>query len=257
MSKTKTSGAKSTNLAVAAAFGVLASSTASADVLISGAATIDLDANEWLNNTTAQHVFTGVFLKTELDTLTAQDIVDTPIASPSTTGIVFDMYTNDAPTGLAGRDPQNTDFDYNGIDPTTSVGGTIGLAGVWKTGGNFTGALVQGDFDLKYDSNRIGDANIADGNSSGWFLTNNTSFPQPVYDLGGVTTTTATDSFSLSGDMLFSSAFVAGFAGATVGQDMGDISVTVSTVPIPAAVWLFGTGMLGLIGAGRRKMGAA
>ena len=31
----------------------------------------------------------------------------------------------------------------------------------------------------------------------------------------------------------------------------------VSTVPVPAAVWLFGSGLVGLIGFGRRKMAAA
>ena len=30
-------------------------------------------------------------------------------------------------------------------------------------------------------------------------------------------------------------------------------SVSVSTVPIPAAVWLFGSGLLGLVGMARRK----
>jgi len=33
----------------------------------------------------------------------------------------------------------------------------------------------------------------------------------------------------------------------------GSISPVVSTVPIPAAVWLFGSGLLGLVGVARRK----
>jgi hypothetical protein len=33
--------------------------------------------------------------------------------------------------------------------------------------------------------------------------------------------------------------------------------LSVSSVPLPAAVWLFGSGLLGLIGVGRRKAAAA
>jgi predicted extracellular nuclease len=35
----------------------------------------------------------------------------------------------------------------------------------------------------------------------------------------------------------------------------GDCSVSVSPVPVPAAVWLFGTGLVGLIGMARRQSG--
>jgi hypothetical protein len=37
----------------------------------------------------------------------------------------------------------------------------------------------------------------------------------------------------------------------------GVISVTNSAVPVPAAVWLFGSGLLGLLGIGRRRVAAA
>jgi hypothetical protein len=36
----------------------------------------------------------------------------------------------------------------------------------------------------------------------------------------------------------------------------GDVGVAVSTVPAPAAAWLFGTGLLGLAGVTRRKTAA-
>ena len=35
----------------------------------------------------------------------------------------------------------------------------------------------------------------------------------------------------------------------------GDCSISVSAVPVPAAVWLFGSGLLGLIGISRRRPG--
>lgn len=53
-------------------------------------------------------------------------------------------------------------------------------------------------------------------------------------------------------------AFVAGGALASFGNQV-PLTLTVndasiSAVPIPAAVWLFGSGIVGLIGASRRKM---
>ena len=41
--------------------------------------------------------------------------------------------------------------------------------------------------------------------------------------------------------------------GAFIQKKYGDIGIVVNPVPIPAAVWLFGSGLIGLIGAVRRK----
>jgi hypothetical protein len=37
--------------------------------------------------------------------------------------------------------------------------------------------------------------------------------------------------------------------------EIGTLTVAVQTVPLPAALWLFGSGLLGLIGIARRKAG--
>ena len=42
-----------------------------------------------------------------------------------------------------------------------------------------------------------------------------------------------------------------GLSGDTIGVD--DIVFANTTVPVPAAVWLFGSGLIGLIGVARRK----
>jgi hypothetical protein len=47
-----------------------------------------------------------------------------------------------------------------------------------------------------------------------------------------------------------------GSGGGLAGGDrvgLGEIAFSVSEIPIPAAVWLFGSGLLGLIGMARRK----
>lgn len=41
--------------------------------------------------------------------------------------------------------------------------------------------------------------------------------------------------------------------GAFIQKKYGDIGVVVNPVPVPAAVWLFGSGLIGLIGVARRK----
>ena len=40
------------------------------------------------------------------------------------------------------------------------------------------------------------------------------------------------------------------------GKDLSHISAYTKVVPVPAAVWLFGSGLLGLVGIARRKKAA-
>jgi len=48
--------------------------------------------------------------------------------------------------------------------------------------------------------------------------------------------------------------FAAGFAGWTAQWDLHGVMDPIHTaVPVPAAVWLFGSGLLGLVGVARRK----
>lgn len=250
----KTPKTKPLNLAAASlltVIGLTTSSVATATVLQSGLATIDLDPAAWLS--LKSQTVTAVFNKTDMDTMDTPALLAAPLGSPSTTGLPFEMYTSNAPTGLAGRGPVNTTFDYNGTDATTSIG-TIGLAGAWKTNSTvFTGQLIFGDFSLHYDAARVG-VN-AGGTSSGWTLTNHVSFAASTADLANVTLVNGTDGFTLSGDIALN-AGSAGFLGGTAGQDVGDFSVTVSSVPVPAAVWLFGSGLVGLVGFGRKKKAA-
>jgi len=44
------------------------------------------------------------------------------------------------------------------------------------------------------------------------------------------------------------------YSGKQYGFDHASINGTVSTVPVPAAIWLFGSGLLGLIGLAKKKV---
>lgn len=47
--------------------------------------------------------------------------------------------------------------------------------------------------------------------------------------------------------------FNTNIGGASTQVEIREVEFTISTVPVPAAVWLFGSGLLGLIGVARRK----
>lgn len=55
---------------------------------------------------------------------------------------------------------------------------------------------------------------------------------------------------SLSGNGFDTTSVVWGFSGNTIGSSY---SMTITAVPVPAAIWLFGSGLFGLVGLARRK----
>lgn len=59
----------------------------------------------------------------------------------------------------------------------------------------------------------------------------------------------------LGSPVLFSDSPAKGFTLASTGALTYGQAAAVSEVPLPAAAWLFGSGLLGLIGIGRRKQG--
>lgn len=62
----------------------------------------------------------------------------------------------------------------------------------------------------------------------------------------------------LSGDLLWTSGFgYAGLLGANTSTVVGSFNLAPSAVPVPAAVWLFGSGLIGLLGVTRKKSAVA
>jgi hypothetical protein len=60
-----------------------------------------------------------------------------------------------------------------------------------------------------------------------------------------------TAGFSMVDDPAAGGWFDLGFGDAT--PSFGGASTSISAIPVPAAVWLFGSGLLGLVGVARRK----
>jgi len=77
----------------------------------------------------------------------------------------------------------------------------------------------------------------------------------------GLTYTTHGDESVLTFHALANQTYTLYLGGNEVGGagfgDIGGYSVNVSAVPVPAAAWLFGTGLIGLVSMGRRKLAIA
>jgi len=163
-----------------------------------------------------------------------------------------------SPTGsnpsnqVGGRHVQGTSPTF-AIDSTNLSGvtgtqlGITGIQGFYIP--NFGSHVTAGDFSLAYNPSET---------ASGWYIQNNFAFGLITYDLANlVLTVTDANDWKLSGDLLFASDYagmIYGQTGANVGTfNLGVGSYAVSAVPVPAAVWLFGTGLTGLLASSRRK----
>ncbi|MFA7593625.1 MAG: VPLPA-CTERM sorting domain-containing protein [Thiohalobacteraceae bacterium] len=169
----------------------------------------------------------------------------------------------------------------NYLQVTISDGATIGDIDftVDVLSANFPGPLLSNfgmqTFSFNYDNSlSISTANIQDVDPATWNITEDANagggFGKFEFELSGTgATRTTLLTFTISGvtgDTLssyaigstlnpssgeFFAAHVADFAmtnGATSAQFAGS-----TPVPVPAALWLFGSGLLGLVGISRRK----
>ncbi len=180
------------------------------------------------------------------------DVVNTNIVPGNgeipATGLVYNV-TGSTVTNPAGRAIQATNFTYDPSNLTGTATGQIGLGGVLRFMGNFGGIFATGDYALKYDATRVGNA----AGGSGWYLLNNYGFPVPGWDLTDITASSDPFSLSLSGTLKWSPEVTnAFFHSSDISKSMGTFTF-VSPVPLPAAAWLFGSGVIGLAGLARRR----
>lgn len=169
------------------------------------------------------------------------------------------MPTAPNPTGQAtGRHVMGTTAGFS-LD-TSSLGGVAGeqlgmtgIEGFYLPNYNGGGRIINGDFSLQYDTTRQTDGR------SGWYLANNISFTMAIYDLANLSLThTPGDSanWQLTGDVLMSPENASMLLGSAY-TDVGNFSLGVGSyaapVPVPAAAWLFGSGVMWMFGLARRR----
>jgi hypothetical protein len=179
----------------------------------------------------------------------------------------FDLTTFDFDiTSIAGTSPYIASGTSNGI------GWSISPTGYWLsrtvTNGTFHFSALpvatdnlhaSGDYTITFDS-KVGSLLVALGNND---FTDSINFGLTASDSTGVTFsgTQVVLNNSSGGLVLFeniNSLSIQNFNtnGITDGYDLAFHAVSavpVPAVPVPAAVWLFGSGLIGLAGAARRK----
>lgn len=150
-------------------------------------------------------------------------------------------------TNLAGNNSQPTNFSYDPSDPAVTATGAVGFGGLMRFRGTWAAPdypssyFSFGEFTLEFD------AQDAVNGASGWSLWNHVSFPSRSFDLYNVTTVAGANSLILSGDFRFSENTTnAFFSPDDLGKDMGNFTIQLTSVPLPAAAWLFGFGLTGL-----------
>lgn len=211
-----------------------------------------------------EYYVANFFPKAVADTYsTIADIITVPTntyPAPQTLEYVVnpaDLTGTGIPTGAGGRGNRPTTLNWDAsqdalVDSSTfAASGQIGLNGVVMTRGSFTGTLTSGDYTFEYDASRN------DGVNSGWTLWNHTSFRTSTYDARNISVTTNGDELIMTGELWWSAnmtAFLFGGDGSNSAGKAADFTlISPAVVPVPAAVWLFGSGLVGLLAGARRK----
>lgn len=148
--------------------------------------------------------------------------------------------TNSYPlSGPYGRTEQATTMELSdGIQSSEQ----IGLSGGWLlTSPGGSGTLTPYDFNLKKTA---GTWNIQTYDNAFSF--------QNFLKLTDVTESIVGGELYLSGNLKWTGLW-ATLVGANTNTVVGTFNLAPAAVPVPAAVWMFGSGLLGLLGVSRRK----
>ncbi len=225
--------------------GLLAPTTASA-ALVTGDATITIDNTAF----TASNGY-GNYVQTHWGPsdnnlgITGTTPGGTPLALTGDTAMLFPVNTNITTTACPGCGPYGRTLQATTMDAGNTSSGQIGLSGAWRINGP-GGVLTPYDFSL---TKTAGTWNIR---------TYDTAFGyQNFLKLINVSeSVNGSGELLLSGDLQWTGLW-ASLAQANTNAVVGTFNLAPSAVPLPAAVWLFGSAIAGLVGVGRRKAALA
>jgi hypothetical protein len=195
------------------------------------------------------------------------------ILSTSANAAIIDngTYTTDTSTGLDWLDLTATaGMSYNQVSAELGAGGIFEgwtyatraqVSGFWDSFGGdsnyYNGWSTQNNGLFDAMAPLVGDlycasTGCATGDGFSYWLTADFNSASTVFMSRSWDSATANP--SATGDDFSLSNYILGLDQS--GENAGSALVRVSAVPVPAAAWLFGSGLLGLIGVARRKKSA-
>lgn len=175
------------------------------------------------------------------------DLYDSISDEIPATGLVYPVTAAQIPTNPAGREIRSTDFQFDPNNLFGTATGSIGLNGVIRFRVDVSppsNRVLVGDMTLEYHPELEG---ISAGRS-GWLIVNHIGFDADAFELYDVTTLVTGDILNVSGNLGFGWGFdhVGASLARANGARIGTFSFQTTIVPIPAAIWLFGSSLLGL-----------
>lgn len=146
---------------------------------------------------------------------------------------------------VAGRSHKPTTLNFNSSLLDGTATGQIGTNGVIRISSDIAAGLAGAyllwdDIAMDYTG-----GNWAMFTEDGFFGKNY------LFDLSNLNETIVGNALTLTGDLSLATSW-AGFLGANAGTNLGSFTLQTTVVPVPAAVWLFGSGLMGLLSI-RRK----
>ncbi len=173
--------------------------------------------------------------------------------SASATTVVGQMMTVEMGTNYNTATPSSLEnvsssVTFNVVDPGVEIGGGNVLFGVYEA----NGGVNVSENSISMTGFNVGFGSVA-FNGYHFFDTNGT-----IDDFTSVTVTSQNiigqDRINFSADDIWINMSGLSLYGSNGFLDLDfTTSASVSTVPVPAAAWLFGSGLLGLAGLARRK----
>lgn len=167
----------------------------------------------------------------------------TLITATGDTAMLFPVNTNTTTNSYPASGPYGRTEQATTMDAGNTSAGQIGLSGAWVLNGQPSGFLSPYDFSLVKSAGTWNIRTFDTGFGYQNFL-KLTNVSESVNGSGGLL---------LSGDLQWTGLW-AGLTSANTNAVVGTFNLAPSAVPVPAAVWLFGSALMGLLGLQKRKM---
>lgn len=144
---------------------------------------------------------------------------------------------------------KDTTLEFSSTPNDGTAFGQIGLSGASRISSDIVpglagAALLWNDLGLEYS-----------GGAWSFFTDDSAVFgfgKNALFDVENVTETLIGDDLTIMGDLKFAANWGA-FLGGVQGESVGSFMVQTTVVPLPAAIWLFGAGLAGLVGVKRKN----